>query len=436
MQLSKYIIIIFISTHFLHAQDQLYFPPNNSGEWDTVSPGDLSWCTESIEDLNNVLEDNGTRAFIVLKNGKIVIEQYFNGFKRDSSWIWFSAGKTLTACLVGLAQEQGLLHINDSSSDYLGQGWSSLDKEQEEAISIRHHLTMSTGLDYTMEDNFCTDPQCLEYLNPPGSHWYYHNAPYSLLRNIIENATNQNLTIYSFFQLQQKIGMDGIWIRSGFNNFFISTPRSMARFGLFMLNNGDWNGNVIMQDKQYFSDMHNSSQDLNPAYGYLWWLNGKQSYKLPASDIIYPGTLIDSAPSDMYCAIGASGQILCISPSQSLVFMRMGTSGFTDLVPIDMVREISSYLSDILCDLSSDVEVVDDSPQIQIFPNPVLNGTIKFRGLPEGQWNYQLLDFRGRLIEKGKILHTQEIKAPEKRGIYFIQLIQNRDIVTKRIFVS
>jgi hypothetical protein len=64
----------------------------------------------------------------------------------------------------------------------------------------------------------------------------------------------------------------------------------MARFGLLMLNKGNWNGNVILSDTNYYNQMVNSSQTLNPSYGYLWWLNGKASYMLPACSLAFRAT--------------------------------------------------------------------------------------------------------------------------------------------------
>jgi len=72
------------------------------------------------------LNQNNTRAFLVLQNGKIVIEKYFGkniqqnaDFTASSNWYWASAGKTITAFLVGMAQEEGKLNINLRSNTYL-----------------------------------------------------------------------------------------------------------------------------------------------------------------------------------------------------------------------------------------------------------------------------------------------------------------------------
>ena len=405
----------------LAAQDQLYFPPNNSDEWEKQSIEDVGWCEEATAALFDMLEENDTKAFLALKDGKIVIEKYFDGFHQDSSWVWFSAGKSLTAFLVGLAQEQGDLNIDDSSQNYLGTGWSSLNDEQEREITVRHHLTMTTGLDYTVDDPFCTDPECLEYLNEPGDHWYYHNAPYSLVRRILQDATSRDINIYTFLQMHSQIGMDGLWIPVGFNNFFFSTPRSMARFGLLMLANGDWNGETIMGDKDYFQQMISPSQDLNKAYGYLWWLNGQESFKVPSSDIVFQGMIDEAAPADMYAAVGALGQILYIVPSENLILIRMGGFESDALVPIDLIGEISRHMKDIKCSPSSSIEQTQ-SNFAKVYPNPLFASDLNLIHKSGRLFTYEILDVQGKLVTKGNGLGNVTLDFQSDAGIYYVKL--------------
>ena len=215
------------------------------------------------------------------------MEKYFNGHSDTSSWYWASAAKTITSFLVGMAQEEGYLEITDTSSNYLGNGWTNCNPIQENKITIWNQLTMTTGLDDNVSDPNCTNDNCLLYFSDPGSRWAYHNAPYTLLRPVIENATGQGINIYNYQKLLNPTGMTGLFLYNGFNNIFYSTSRSMARIGLLILNNGNWDGNQIMTDTNYFNQMLNSSQSLNESYGYLWWLNGKTSYMLPGSQFVF-----------------------------------------------------------------------------------------------------------------------------------------------------
>jgi len=123
MYMKSIIILLFVYVFMLSGTNaqNLYFPPvNNNAYWDTVSPASLGWCTNKIDTLYNYLQQENSRAFIVLKDGKIVLEKYFGSFTKDSLWYWASAGKTLTSFLIGKAQEDGLLSINDTTSKYLG----------------------------------------------------------------------------------------------------------------------------------------------------------------------------------------------------------------------------------------------------------------------------------------------------------------------------
>ncbi|WP_353779272.1 serine hydrolase [Winogradskyella sp. 3972H.M.0a.05] len=307
--------------------NNLYFPPIGSNTWETVSLESINWNTSAIDDLFNLLDDNDTNAFIVLKDGKIAIEWYFGDFQQSDFWYWASAGKTLTAFTVGIAQQESLLNINNSSSDYLGAGWSSLTTEEELNIKVIHHITMTTGLDYTdLLNQFCTDWDCLTYLNEPGTFWYYHNAPYTLSQSIVTGAVGEDFEDYFNEKLKNRIGMNGFWLQSGYNNIYRSDARSMARFGLLCLNNGIWDDDVILSDSNYFEAMTTTSQNLNEAYGYLWWLNGQNTYRLPASTSLFNGKLIPNAPDDLVAGLGANDQKLYVVPSENLVVIRLGES--------------------------------------------------------------------------------------------------------------
>ena len=303
---------------------ELYFPPNNSSIWETVSPEDLKWNTSNLQSLYTFLDEKKTKAFIILQDGKIAVEWYSDDFSSTTNHTWNSAAKTLTAFTVGIAQQEGFLDLDDSSQLYLGENWSSMTDTQEKNVTVWHHLTMTTGLDYTVPDSSCTDPEDLLYKNEPGTFWYYHNAPYTLNHSIIAGATNKSFTAYFNETIRDRIGMQGSWIPVGCFHLYFSTARSMARFGLLNLNKGTWGDEVILSDENFFKDMTNTSQNMNKAYGYLWWLNGKESFRLPSSEELYTGNLIPNAPSDMYAGLGKDDQKLYVIPSKNMVIVRMG----------------------------------------------------------------------------------------------------------------
>ena len=384
----------------------IYFPPN-VGTWDTLSPSALGWCTDSIAPLLDFLDQSNTKAFLVLKDGRIVIEEYFGTFTQDSLWYWASAGKSVTAFLVGKAQEEGFLSITDSTSKYLGQGWTNTTPAQEGQITVRDQLSMTTGLDDGGPDVDCTDPICLNYLADPGTRWAYHNAPYTLLDDVIANATGQGLNAYLFNKLSLPIGMYGTYLQLGYNNVLFSKPSAMARFGLMMMANGTWNGTRVMNDPAYFNAMITPSQALNESYGYLWWLNGQPSYMLPGLQWTIPGMLMPNAPPDAYNAMGKNGQVINISPSTGLVVVRMGDLPGGIFVPNVYNDEIWQHLNAVMC-IPTSIDAPAPAPGLTLFPNPavdVLTVTLP-AGATEGEM--RIMDAMGRVVVTKQVRGTTE----------------------------
>ena len=286
-----------------------------------------NWRTSLV----SYLEAEGTQAFIILKDGKIVMESYFGDFTESSLWYWASAGKTLTAFTVGIAQAEGKLRLEDPTADYLGEGWTTAPPEKEQKIRIADQLRMTTGLDENIFE--CTLPNCLQFKADSGTRWAYHNGPYTLLQNVVAEAVSEEFSPYFNRVLRNRIGMDGFWLAQGEgNNIYYSSARSMARFGLLVLSKGVWDSEVILEDDAYTADMLSTSQSMNKAYGYLWWLNGKDRYMAPGSQVVFSGSLIPSAPADLIAGLGKNDQKLYVVPSQNLVVIRMGNDAGDALV--------------------------------------------------------------------------------------------------------
>ena len=426
------LILAFLSCRFAAAQTS-YFPPL-TGNWETISPSSLGWCNENIDSLYNYLNQKNTKAFIVLKDGKIVLEKYFGNFTQDSIWYWASAGKTLTAFSIGLAQQDGFLKIQESSNKYLGKGWSSLTSAQEDSVTIRHHLTMTTGLNDAGADPDCTLASCLTYKASAGSRWAYHNAPYTLLDKVIESATGGNLNVYISKKFTTKIGMKGLFVKSGYLNVYFSNARTMARFGLLLLNKGIWDGTTILSDTQYFKQQINSSQTINPSYGYLTWLNGKSSFMAPGSQFKFNGSLNPDAPNDMYCAWGKNGQYIDVVPSQKLVLIRMGNapggSGAASMA-VGFNNEIWEYMNRLPC--KNKTSNFENLP-LSIGPNPVKVGSNINITAGNNQLNstvkdgiVSITDNLGRIVIETPFNPSESFSLPIniKPGIYFIRISSN-----------
>ncbi len=416
---------------------QLYFPPLAGNIWQTTTPESLGWCTDRIDSLYQVLETNKTKAFIVLKDGKIVLEKYFGTFTQDSIWYWASAGKTVTAFLTGVAQQQGLLNINDSTSKYLGKGWTSASPEKEGLIKIKHQLTMTTGLDYNVLDTDCKLPSCLKYKADAGSFWYYHNATYLLLQDVLEKASNQTYQQYTNQQLNLKTGMAAGWL----DGVLYSKPRSMARFGLLMLNKGVWAGDSLLKDMNYYQQMMNTSQQHNLSYGYLWWLNGKASYKLPGSTFNFNGKLCPTAPDDLVSGLGKNDQKLYLWPSRNIVVIRMGDAA-ADNSPVPVVFDIALWdaLSKVMCSEYTGLGKEEIDNQMVLWPNPT-HGKVSIN-LQNAVWIGQLniISLQGQTMmhidvneTSNQLLINTELLAP---GLYTLQLNTASGNLYKKIMVE
>jgi len=409
----------------------LYFPPvSNQAKWDTLSPAALGWNSSKIAPLYSYLEQQNTKAFIVLKDGKIVMEKYFGTFTKDSAWYWASAAKTLTSFLVGTAQEGGMLSISEPSSLYLGAGWSDCTPAQEQNITIRHHLTMTTGLNDGVPDNHCTDKSCLKYLAAPGTRWAYHNAPYTLLEKVISTASKQTINSYTQSKLMLKTGITGLWLGVGYDNAFYSKARSMARFGLLALNQFVWGSDTLLRDKEYIRQMISPSQTINKSYGYLWWLNGKESYMMPGTQFVFPGACAPQAPADMYAGIGKNGQLVCVSPSTGLVMVRMGNdpNGLGD-VPTVFCNQIWQRLNEVIQSNSSVTETRISSSAITVSRCSKSNEVII--RLDNNENTLQIIDLQGRVRLKTQNTAACNVSFLPK-GIYFIQLLANGQTETKK----
>jgi CubicO group peptidase (beta-lactamase class C family) len=301
--------------------ESMYFPPLASENWETKALSELNWDQTAVQPLLDFLEVKNTKGFIILVNGRIVIEHYFNGHNATTPWYWASAGKTLTATMTGIAQDEGLLNINNKVSDYLGTGWTSASLTKENLITCKSLLSMSSGLNDQLGDD--VSPANLQYVADSGTRWAYHNV-YVKLQDVVAEASGQNWTNYFNTKLRDRIGMTGgAWVNLDNLSVYWSTTKNMARFGLLSLNKGNWDGTTIISEG-FFNQAITTSQTINQAYGYLWWLNGKSSYHLPQSQLQFSGTLIANAPNDMYMALGKNDQKIYVIPSKKMVVIRMG----------------------------------------------------------------------------------------------------------------
>lgn len=337
-------MFFFCFSSFAQPSSFTYFPPSD-GDWQKMSWEEVDWNREKLAELLAWLPSQDTRAFLMVKDGKILLEEYWGSkltgtgeMDQNSLWYWQDAAQTLTAVLIGIAQQEKLLSIKNSSQDFLGSGWTSMNPSMEQEIRLVHHLTMTTGIDEEIGNPMDFSPASLTYRAKPGSRWAYHDPPYAVLEKVLENASRQSLQEFFKSRIADPIGMNGFWQKTGERNVFYSSARSFAKFGLLLLANGNWNQTKIWSGG-YFSNLTKPSQKSNPSFGYLTWLNGQSSYRLPGIQKPFFGSLVPSAPSDLYMSVGEGGQLLMVVPSEQLVIVRMGSAKDTPDASFVLIRE-------------------------------------------------------------------------------------------------
>lgn len=435
MMLRCFVVIISIVIQItIHAQS-LYFPPLTGSTWDTITPSSIGYCQPQIDSLYNYLQAKNSKSFILLKDGKIVLEKYFGAYTKDSIWYWASAGKSLTGFLTGIAQQKGFININNKVSQYLGNNWSSAPLVKENLITVKHLISMTSGLEdvpptpCTNED---TAKACLIYKVDAGTRWAYHSGAYRKTQDVISQAAGQNYNTITNNWIEASTGMSGFW----YNQVYFSKARDMARFGLLILNRGIWNTDTLLKDTTYFKQMVNSSQTLNKAYGYLWWLNGKSDFMVPTSQIVIPGTMIPNAPSDMYCALGKNDQKIYVVPSQKLVVIRQGNSaGGFNLALSSFDNTLWNYINQLSC--ATAIQSNYKEQLFTLYPNPVTS-VFTIENNTQNIKQIELLDVFGRIVYiKNQDLDSTNITidlSEFKNGIYVIKITtRNQDIVRQYV---
>lgn len=314
----------------------LYFP--DATEWETIEPDAAGWDGQALDKALDFAMSRKSSGVVVLYGGRILAERYqavsdpsrrYLGVLRGKDEAGHaiedvaSVQKSVACVLVGIAQEKGLLKINDPVHKHLGTGWSNASTEQESLITIQHLISMSSGLDNR-----------LRYVAPPGTKWRYNTEAYCLSLKAAAKAAGLSPNELTSRWLTRPIGMaDSRWVMRKLpatappetNPFgFATSARDLARLGLLMQARGRWEETVVLADQNYLIDSFSTSQQMNPAYGYLWWLNGKK-FAL-RGNLRVSGPLNRHAPADLAAALGALGRKCYIVPSLNLVVTRLGDS--------------------------------------------------------------------------------------------------------------
>lgn len=275
-----------------------------------------------------------TRAMVIVYDGEIIAERYAEGFTETTPLIGWSMTKSLMNAYMGLMVKQGKLNTEEPAPVRI---WR---KDERKNIRLHHLLQASSGLEW--EENYGGPSRATNMLfrkkdmglyaaeSPaefePGKFFEYSSGTTNLLSRIIREAAGDS-DYYSmpYEEIFYRIGMHSLVIEPDAGGTFVgssysfATARDWARFGLFYLHDGVWNGQRILPEGWVRYSTTPAPAAPQGKYGAQFWLNAGEPGN--ASDRIYPG-----APADMYWADGYEGQNVFIIPSKKLVIVKLSLS--------------------------------------------------------------------------------------------------------------
>ena len=306
----------------------LVFP---AAEWAAADPAEMGIDEEGLAALVAEAEATGSTCLLVTRNGRMVGEWYWDKEPTDQQQT-FSATKSFTAGLLGIASDAGHLAISDPASDYITE-WQGTDSE---TVLVEDLLQNDSGryydfnTDYVEMATYAVDKSAfsidLGQQYEPGTEWEYNNSAIQTLETVLERALDEpDVAGWGTANLLEPIGMtNSTWLTDDAGNALTfvgieSTCRDMARYGLLWLADGEWDGERIISSE--YIDAALQPVPANKSYGYLWWQHDPEG-----SDLRWP-----SSP-DTYAAMGLGGQFISVDPDTGLVVSRQalnndGSSG-------------------------------------------------------------------------------------------------------------
>lgn len=277
-------------------------------------------------DLYALLKQTDTTAFLLIKHDRIVAENYFDGYDRATPSLSFSMAKSVLSMLAGCALADGYFKslaqpVTDFVPELAAHGFS--------AVTLKHLLQMTSGMDYTENDNpfglharlYYTDHLEREIMNfklkeTPGTRFEYKSGDAMLLTLALQRALgNRSISDYMQQRLWQPLGMehDGLWGLDHANGLektgccLTATARDLAKFGSLYLHQGRWDGKQIVST-DWVQAATQSDLSIGSAWNYqrMWWRVAQDRTD--------------------FMAIGHLGQFLYINPSTNVVIVRLGKS--------------------------------------------------------------------------------------------------------------
>ncbi len=287
---------------------------------DAVSEGFDAGQLQDIYDMMFAGDQYITsRSLLIVKNGKLVSESYFrssNDVSRKDNIKGIT--KCITSVLVGFAWDQELFDMENRLYDYI-PGYFDGNPDKRD-ITVEHILTMRTGLDWDNKKNTIDlfnpkrFPNSLRVvmskplINPAGTEFFCNYGTPQIMMGLLREIFDAGSTNPLISTLFDPLGInDFVWekhtdgLHYGGTGLHL-TPRDLARFGQFCLQNGYWNGQQLVSERwMEISTGSVLGPDITGTvmhYGYYWWVDHG---------------------NDAFFGMGAGGQFLYIVPSKDLV---------------------------------------------------------------------------------------------------------------------
>jgi len=338
-------------------------------EWERADAAEMGFDPAALEAVAATAEELDSTCFLVTRRGQIVGEWYWEGDDASTTHEVYSVTKSFTSTLVGMAQADGDLAIEDSASEYIDE-WAGTDAE---AVTIRNLLSNDSGREWSFGLDYIELPQAadrsqfaidLDQQYPPGEAWSYNNAAIQTLDRVVSTATGEATADFAAERLFGPLGMDDTAMSSdpsgnSTNAFFglSSTCQDLARFGYLFLREGAWEGEQVVPAEWVAEATGAPSQEHNAAYGYLWWLNTEGRLLSPLQAVTPTeepeeviGQIAPGAPDDMYTAQGLGGQIIMVDPGSETVVVRLGEGPAGDPTGGFRAQEAARVLTEALID--------------------------------------------------------------------------------------
>jgi len=300
-----------------------------------------------------------TRALVVMQGGRVIAERYAPGYGPDTRLISWSMAKSVTATLVGLMVADGRLALDEPAPV---PEWQT-PRDGRAAITLRHLLHMSSGLDHTeMAEGeveiFDADTPRMLFLDgrenvaryaetrpleaDPGKKFEYSSATSNILADIMTRSLTESkdpevrrdaMLEYARGRLFEPLGMTSAVPQFDRNGTMLggsmihATARDWAKFGEFLRNNGSVRAAQLLPTS-WTRFMKTPSPNDN-SYGAHIWLNRTRDNG--QDQVLFPG----KAPSDVFAALGHLGQFVIVSPQHRLTIVRLGKTPDDKLDPLD-----------------------------------------------------------------------------------------------------